>query len=113
MTEVFELKVLKGEFSLLIKFYLQQMRPKFLHVSALLVPHVLEKLDDLLHAAEVVQDLPLDVVEVELKLFLIGAVEGDGHEPPGLLGHVDLEGNLLVRLTHFFDVTLGMTHLNL
>ena len=89
MTEVFELKVLKGEFSMLIKCYLQQMRPKFLHVSALLIPHVLEKLDDLLHAAEVVQDLPLNVVEVELKLLLVGAVEGDGHEPPGLLGHVE------------------------
>lgn len=71
-----------------IHSYLQQMRPKFRHVSSLFVPHVLEKLDDLLHAAEVVKDLPLDIVEVELKHLLVGAMEGDGHEPPGLLGHI-------------------------
>ena len=65
------------------------MRPKFLHVSALLVSHVLEKLDDLLHAAEVIQDLSLNVVEVELKLILVGAVEGDSHELPSRMGHVE------------------------
>ena len=64
------------------------MRPKFRHVSSLFVSHVLEKLDDLLHAAEVVKDLSLNVVEVELKHLLVGAVEGDGHKPPSLLGHV-------------------------
>ena len=65
------------------------MRPKFFHVSSLLVSHVLEKLDDLLHAAEVVQDLSLNVVEVELKLILVGSVKGDCHELPGLLSHVE------------------------
>ena len=64
------------------------MRPKFFHVSSLLISHVLEKLDDLLHAAEVVKDLPLNVVEVKLKHLLVDAMEGYGHEPPGLLGHV-------------------------
>ena len=65
------------------------MRPKFFHVSSLLVSHVLEKLDHLLHAAEVIQDLSLNVVKVELKLILVGAMEGDSHELPGLLSHVE------------------------
>ena len=64
------------------------MGPKFSHVSSLFVSHVLQELDDLFHAAEVVKDLPLDVVEVKLKLSLVRAMEGDCHELPGLLGHV-------------------------
>ena len=69
------------------------MGPQLGHGASLLVPHVLEQLDHLLDAASVVEDPPLEVVEVKLELALVGAVEADGHEAPGLLGHVVLVGH--------------------
>ena len=81
-------------------WHLQQMGPQLRHRASLLVPHVLEKLDHLLDAASVVEDPPLEVVEVELELALVSAVEADGHEAPGLLGHVVPVGHPAHAATH-------------
>ena len=62
--------------------HLQQMRPEFGNGSSFYVAQILHQLDHLLHTAPVIEDPPLDVVEVQLKLDLVRAMQGDCHALP-------------------------------
>ena len=56
------------------------MRPDLQEWTTFLVPEIFHELDHFLHAASVVQNLSLQVVEIQLKLLLVGSVKRDRHE---------------------------------
>ena len=58
------------------------MRPKLGNGSSFDVAQILHQLDHLLHTSPVIEDPPLDIVEVKLKLDLVRAMQGDRHAVP-------------------------------
>ena len=58
------------------------MRPEFGNGSSFYVSQILHQLDRLLHTSPVIDDPPLDVVEVQLKLDLVRPMQGDCHALP-------------------------------
>ena len=74
-------------YQLVYLFYLQQMRPQLRNTPTLGVPQELHKLDDLLDTAPIVQDPPLHIMEIQLKLVFICSIERDGHAAPVLSSH--------------------------
>ena len=55
-------------------FYLDKMGPDLVHGAHLNVSQVLDQHDHLFHATSILQDLPLQVVEVQLELLLVSFV---------------------------------------
>ena len=56
------------------------MRPQLQNWASFLIPEIFHQLDHFLDAATVVQNLSLQVVEIQLKLLLVGSVKRYRHE---------------------------------
>ena len=69
-----------GHWTMTLFDYLQKMRPQLSHWPSLDVPQILHQLDHLLDASSVIQDLPLHIMKIQLKNFLISSVECNCHE---------------------------------
>ena len=64
------------------------MRPEFGNGSSFCVAQILHQLDHLFHTSPVIEDPSFYVVEVELKLDLVRAMQRDGHAVPLVRWHL-------------------------
>ena len=77
------------------------MRPQLQNWASFLIPEIFHQLDHFLHAASVVQNLSLQLVEIQLKLLLVGFVKRDRHKVCGLNRHIVLVSDAINPVGYF------------
>ena len=77
------------------------MRPQLQNWASFLIPEIFHQLDHFLHATSVVQNLSLQLVEIQLKLLLVGSVKRDRHEVCVLNRHIVLVSDAINPMGYF------------